>query len=303
VRLGQPGAVTATALVSVIAIWETAHGFGPFARPTLQESLLVLQPFLGIKAVTILVLAAVVTERRHADAEIVARQHAEAARQQFLRQLVTAQEEERRRLARELHDQLGQQLTALKLGLQLLQDASHGRSSGLARQLQDIVDGLGRAVQHLAWELRPSALDDLGLHTALLHYVERWSAHANIEVDFQSIGLESHRLPSHIETTMYRIVQEALTNVLKHAKGERVSLILECSNSRVLAVVEDDGCGFDIEAVLTSAHTERSLGLLGMQERAALVGGTLHLESAPGRGTTVCVRIPLAPNENGGGQP
>ena len=303
VRLGHLGSVTATALVSVIAIWGTVHGFGPFARQTLHESLLVLQPFLGLKAVTILVLAAVVTERRHADAEVVARQHAEAVRKKFLRQLVTVQEEERRRIARELHDELGQQLTALKLGLQSLQDASHGRSSGVAQQLQDIVDGLGRAVQHLTWELRPTALDDLGLQTTLLHYVERWTEHSKIEVDFQSIGLESHRVPSHIETTMYRIVQEALTNVLKHAQAERVSLILERTKDRVLAIVEDNGCGFDTEAMLTSAHAERSLGLLGMQERAALVGGTLHLESAPGRGTTVYVRIPLAPHANGGGQP
>jgi signal transduction histidine kinase len=299
-RLGHPGAVTATALVSVIAIWETVHGFGPFARQTLHESLLVLQPFLGIKAVTTLVLTAVVTERRHAHADIVARQYADEARQKFLGQLVTTQEEERRRIARELHDQLGQQLTALKLGLRSLQEAAHGRSSGQAQQLQDIVDGLGHAVQHLAWELRPTALDDLGLHTALLHYVERWSEYANIEVDFQSIGFESHRVPSHIETTIYRIVQEALTNVLKHAKAERVGLILQRTNDRVLVIVEDDGCGFDAEAMMTSAPTKRSLGLLGMQERAALVGGTLHLESAPGRGTTVLVRIPLAPNDNRG---
>jgi signal transduction histidine kinase len=302
VRLGPPGAVTATALISAIVIWATAHGVGPFVRQTLHESLLVLQPFLGIKAVTSLVLAAVVAERRHADAEVVERQHAEAARKKFLGQLVTAQEEERRRIARELHDQLGQQLTALKLGLQSLQEASHGHSSGHAKQLQDIIDGLGRAVHHLAWELRPTALDDLGLHTALLHYIERWSEHSNIEVDFQSLGLESHRLLSHIETTIYRIVQETLTNVLKHAKAERVSLILQRNNDRVLAVVEDDGCGFDAEAMMTSSHVERYLGLLGMQERAALVGGTLHLESAPGRGTTVFLRIPIALNENGGGQ-
>jgi signal transduction histidine kinase len=302
VRLGHPGSVTATTLVSVIAIWGTVHGFGPFARQTLHESLLVLQPFLGITAVTILVLAAVVTERRHADAEVVERQQAEAARKTFLRQLVTAQEEERRRIARELHDQLGQQLTALNLGLQSLQEASHGRSSRLWKQLQDIVDGLGRAVHHLAWELRPTALDDLGLHATLLNYVERWSEHSKIEVDFQSTGLESYRVPSHIETTMYRIVQEALTNVLKHAQAERVSLILERHHDRVCAIVEDNGCGFDAEAMMTSAHVERSLGLLGMQERAALVGGTLHLESAPGRGATVFVRIPLAPHDNGGGQ-
>jgi len=303
VQLGHPGSVTATALVSVIAIWGTVQGFGPFARQTLHESLLVLQPFLGLSTVTILVLAAVVTERRRADAEVVKRQQAAAARQKFLGQLVTAQEEERRRIARELHDQLGQQLTALKLGLQSLTEASHGHFSGLAQQLQETVNGLGRAVHHLAWELRPTALDDLGLYTALLHYVERWSEYSNLEVDFQSTGLESHRLPSHIETTVYRIVQEALTNVFKHAQAECVSLILERHNDRVLAIVEDNGCGFDAEAMMASSQTERYLGLLGMQERAALVGGTLHLESAPGKGTTVFVRIPLAPNEDGGGQP
>jgi two-component system, NarL family, sensor histidine kinase FusK len=302
VRLGQPGAITATALVSAIAIWGTAHGFGPFARQTLHESLLVLQPFLGIEAVTILVLAAVVTERRHADAEVIERQQAEVARNQLLQQLTTAQEEERRRISHELHDQMGQHLTALNLGLKSLKELFAGRSSAidLWQQLQAIVNELAGEVHRLAWELRPTALDDLGLHATLLNYVKEWSERYSIEVDFHSRGLDSERLPSHIETTIYRVVQEALTNVVKHAQAGRVSLIIERHHDRVLTIMEDDGCGFDAEAIMNAPDERSHLGLLGMQERVALVGGELSLESAPGRGTTLFIRIPIALQDNGG---
>jgi signal transduction histidine kinase len=140
----------------------------------------------------------------------------------------------------------------------------------------------------------------LGLHTALSNYVEEWSERSRITADFHSSGLSKQRLPPHLETTVYRIVQEALTNVLKHAKAQNVSIIVEHRDKRVLAIVEDDGCGFDAEEMMNKPAKERRLGLLGMQERVALVGGALNIESTSGAGASVYVRIPIQGHENEG---
>ncbi len=235
-------------------------------------------------------------------AEIAAHEHAEAARRELLQQLVTAQEEERHHIARELHDQMGQHLTALILGLKVVKDATPASSPLYARmhQLRQLADLIGKEIHHLALELRPTALDDLGLHTTLLNYIEQWSERSGVEVDFHSTGLDRERLPPPLETALYRLVQEGLTNVLKHAQARRVSLILQRSSNLVLVILEDDGRGFDVEALINSPGTAGRLGLLGMRERVALVGGTLTLESSPGRGTAIFVRIPL-PADGGGG--
>jgi PAS domain S-box-containing protein len=226
--------------------------------------------------------------------DITNRKHAEEVRMALLRRLSTAQEEERHRIARELHDQMGQHLTALMLGLKSL-DVTPERMPlhEHLQQLQDLSDEIGREVHRIALELRPTALDDFGLHAALLNYVAEWSDRSEIEVDFHSSGLDKQRLPPQLETTLYRIVQEALTNVIKHAHAKRVSILLEHRRDHVLAIVEDDGEGFDTEAVMDAASAEPRLGLLGMRERVALVGGTLEIETSPGSGTTVFVRIPL----------
>jgi two-component system CheB/CheR fusion protein len=131
----------------------------------------------------------------------------------------------------------------------------------------------------------------------LVNYVESWSERSGFQVDFHSTGLDEQRLPLPIETALYRMVQEGLTNVLKHAQARRVSLILQRSSDQVLAILEDDGRGFDAEAVLNSRGSRGRLGLLGMRERVALVGGTLTIESTPGRGSTVFARIPLPADE------
>jgi PAS domain S-box-containing protein len=231
------------------------------------------------------------------------RLRAEEARRELLLRLVTAQEEERRRISRELHDQMGQQLAALIMGLKALDADSHGRQSALhtLRQLQQLTDQLAREVHTLAWGLRPPALDDLGLHTALYNYVEEWAERSRVPVDFHSAGFEGVRLPLSHETALYRIAQEALTNVFKHSGADRVSFILERRGDHVLAVVEDNGRGFDVEAPAEAPAKGRNLGLLGMRERAALLGGTLNVESAHGAGTTVFVRIPVAADGDEGG--
>jgi PAS domain S-box-containing protein len=233
-------------------------------------------------------------------AEVVERQHIEDERKALLRQLLGAQEEERRRIALELHDQMGQQLTALAWGLKALEvsELEQGSERGRLRQLQEVTEELTQQVHTLACQLRPPALDDLGLQAALHNYVEQWAERSEIVVDLQTSGIDNQRFKPLLETTVYRIVQEALTNVLKHAEAGQVSLSVEQRLNQLFVLVEDNGRGFDVEAVTTAPVKERRLGLLGMRERIAQVSGTLNLESTPGVGTLVMVRIPLA-NGNG----
>jgi PAS domain S-box-containing protein len=232
-------------------------------------------------------------------AEVAGHKRAEAARLELLGRLAGAEEAERHRLARELHDQMGQNLTALGLGLKSLTDAIPAASAARAKlqRMQELADLMGREVHQLALELRPTALDDLGLQTALSNYVDAWSGRSGVEADFHGTGLDGGRLPPAVETALYRVVQEALTNVLKHAGARRVSVVLRRADGDALAVVEDDGRGFDAEAAPGPAR----LGLLGMRERLALVGGALTVESAPGQGTAVFARVPLPAGGGGGG--
>ncbi len=227
--------------------------------------------------------------------EIVERGQAQLMRDEVVRQLITAEEEERQRISRELHDQMGQQLTALLLGLQSLKDTSRGRPKILAtlEQLHGIADQIGREVHQLALDLRPTALDDLGLSAALANYSADWAQRTHIAVNFHSNGLDTLRPSLEIETTIYRVVLEALNNVARHAQAKHVSIILERRDNHAIAIVEDDGQGFDTEAVMSTLRQEHRLGLLGMHERVAQFGGTLTVESTPGSSTTVIARIPL----------
>jgi signal transduction histidine kinase len=191
-----------------------------------------------------------------------------------------------------MHDQFGEQLTALGRRIQLLKDACADRPE-LCLQvdaLEAVAQQLDRDVDHLVWELRPTALDDLGLRAALANYVQDWSKRVSISAELHTIGLLDDRLASEAETTLYRIAQEALTNVAKHSRAENVDVILERHSDYVLLIVEDDGVGFD---PLDEGMTQ-GFGLLGMQERAALVGATIQIESAVGKGTTVLVRMATA---------
>jgi PAS domain S-box-containing protein len=225
---------------------------------------------------------------------------AEEARKQLLRQLVTAQESERSRISRELHDQMGQHLTALTFGLKLLKSSPRDAQPSGSRlsQLLELADRLEREVHHLAWELRPPELDHLGLPAALSNYIDQWSERCGIAADLVSTGADHRRLPPEVETTVYRVVQEALTNVLKHARAQSVSIILEQRSDHMLVVVEDDGRGFNYEE--TAATPEGGLGLHGMKERVTLAGGTFDIESGTDAGTTLVIRIPLAHSRDEG---
>ena len=235
--------------------------------------------------------------------DIEERKRAEAERLHLLRQLAEAQEEVQRRISRELHDQVGQTVTGLSLGLKGLETAlgvqPEERCREQVRWLRGLAGEIGREIHRAAADLRPTALDDLGLHKALAAYVSEWSRRHGIAAEVQVLGGEE-RLPSEIETVIYRIVQEALTNVLKHANAANVSLVLERRSDDIRLVVEDDGSGFNPDALRdTGANPEGDgdirprLGLSGIHQRLALVGGTMSLESAVGVGTTMFVTIPL----------
>jgi len=232
-------------------------------------------------------------------AENAERRRIEKARLQLLRQLVRVQDDERRRIARDIHDHLGQQSTALRLKLEVLKGACKKYKELCApiSQAQEIAASLDSDVDFLAWELRPAALDDVGLAAALGNFVKEWSKHFGIPSDFHSTGMDADRPSPEIETNLYRIAQEALNNTCKHAQASRVDVLLERRDHSIVLIIEDDGVGFDTEQTIT--ETDRGLGLLGMRERAALIGGTLEIEASPNQGTTVYARLPVTFPEEG----
>jgi signal transduction histidine kinase len=204
-----------------------------------------------------------------------------------VRRVVEAQELERARLARELHDETGQALTSILLGLKPLEEtAKSAEAQEALASVRELVISTLQNVRRLAVELRPSALDDFGLVPAVERLTETFREQSGLQVDLESqIGEE--RLANEVETTVYRVIQEALTNIVKHADACRVSILLQRKNGAVVAVVEDDGSGFD-----TSSTREDALGLAGMRERVSLAGGRLQVESAPGSGTTLVAEVP-----------
>ncbi|UPJ51319.1 histidine kinase [Bradyrhizobium sp. 200] len=242
--------------------------------------------------------------RRHvihgvlADIDILKR--AEAERSHLLRRLASAQEEEQRRISRELHDQIGQTVTGLSLGLKALEQGLAKGGNGEAateqvRWLEQLAAQIGRDIHRTASDLRPTAIDDLGIFKAIEAYVAEWQERYGIRVDIQTFGRDDS-LPADVAAVLYRLVQEGLTNVLKHASASKVSIVLEKKPEGLALVIEDDGIGFDPENVgriAPGGDRTSGLGLSGMKERVALLDGTIAVESAPGKGSTIFVQIPL----------
>jgi signal transduction histidine kinase len=222
------------------------------------------------------------------------REEREQMRTHYLSQIIAAQEDERKRIARELHDETGQALASLMVGLRNVEEAPTNEE--MRRRLSDlrrVAANTLEDVRALSVDLRPSVLDDHGLVAALARYTQDYVARHHLPVDYQTLGLDGERLPPPIETAVYRIVQEALTNIAKYAGPCRVSVLLKKRTDQISAIVEDTGGGFDVESVLSRAAPDRRLGLYGMRERAALLGGAVTIESQPGHGATVYVRIPM----------
>jgi PAS domain S-box-containing protein len=227
--------------------------------------------------------------------EVRARRRIEAERVELLRRVIFVQEDERRRIAREMHDQFGQGFSVLILKLAALKEES-GEGVKLREQLEileTVANQLDADVDFLVWELRPTVLDDLGLSAALKTYVQNWSKHFGIPAELHVSGMKQERLTGEIETVLYRITQEALNNTAKYARAGKAEVILEQRGSHVSLIIEDDGVGFD--GAQAFGPRGNGLGLIGMRERAALVGGTVEIESHPNEGTTVFARIPAPP--------
>jgi signal transduction histidine kinase len=214
-------------------------------------------------------------------------------------QVISAQEEERRRIARELHDEAGQGLTMLIVGLERGEQAMPGEhltsARATVRRLRDLAVQTLDEIRNLAHDLRPSLLDDLGLVAAVRWYARTRAARAGLIVEVRLDGLdEADRLPADVETTVFRIVQEGLTNVVKHARARHVLIELRRDGDGLVARVEDDGVGVAARSAPAGADRSGSLGLFGMAERAKLLGGEIEIGPRPGGGTRLALRLPLA---------
>jgi len=205
--------------------------------------------------------------------------------------LMKAQEEERLHLSRELHDESGQMLAALmvELGLTNREPGRNKKFENHLNKIYELSQNLQNNLHRLAANLRPASLDHLGLVKALEQYVIDFSKQHSISVDFEAVGLENRRLPADIETSLFRVVQESLTNVALHADASHVDVLITYRNHHVIAVVEDNGVGF----TTTSPSIEKQMGLFGMKERIEMLKGKFTLESAPRKGTTINVEVPV----------
>ena len=223
-----------------------------------------------------------------ADRAAIAVDLSERVGRDSVRRVVEAQELERSRLARELHDETGQALTSILLGLKPLERSAESPDARAAvASVRELVVSTLRDVRRLAVELRPSALDDFGLVPAVERLAETFREQSGLQVDLES-QLGEARLPREVETTLYRVIQEALTNIVKHAGARQVSILLQRKRGAAMAVVEDDGGGFDPASTRADAF-----GLVGMRERVGLAGGRLQVETSAGAGTTLVAEVPV----------
>jgi two-component system sensor histidine kinase UhpB len=212
----------------------------------------------------------------------------------YLSQIIEAQENERRRISRELHDEIGQALYAIQFNLEMI-DKDLPQTTSIVRgrlgEAKSLSSQTLTAMRQLSQDLRPTMLDDLGLIPTLRWYVQNFSNRLNIYSNFEAIGLEE-KLSPQIETALYRIVQEALNNIAKHAQADRVEVSLVIRDSRIYASIHDNGKGFDLEKVLHPESPEGGFGIIGIKERVSLLGGQIDIQSRPGFGTLISIEIP-----------
>ena len=231
--------------------------------------------------------------------DISERKRAQEASRTYSRRLIEAQEAERRRISLELHDQVGQILTAVRMNLHALQKTS--AQPEILKSIQEnlsVIDEAVGQVRDLSTDLRPALLDDFGLVAAVRWYLERQSKNTGVAAEFVSLSLdEDDRFTAELETACFRIVQEAVTNIIRHARANRISVRLERTGADLILVIADDGRGFNVNTTLAGEQGQATVGLRGMEERAQAVGGTLLIDSAPGLGTQVCATLPIAPDK------
>jgi PAS domain S-box-containing protein len=227
--------------------------------------------------------------------DVSEKKRAHEAARSYSRRLIEAQEAERRRISIELHDQVGQILTAVKMNLHALQKTCE--APDMLKSIQENLSAIDEAVDQvrgLSVDLRPLLLDDFGLVVAVRWYLDRQGKNTGLTAQFISMSLtEDDRFPAALETACFRIVQEGVTNVMRHASAQQVTIRLERTGSDLILLIADDGTGFDVKAVRSAGSGPATLGLRGMEERAQAVGGTLTVDSAPGLGTQICASFPV----------
>ena len=304
-RFGIAGAVVGLLVTAVVGIVFIINGIGSpvILQASLAERITALLIFLAATALWSFPVAAALAERDRLMIELdaaKARLEAENEKKSQMvvglhHRLVNAEEKERLRLSHELHDQTGQALAAALLELGRIEKQVGETERDRLHRVHEQVDRIAQAVHRISWELRPAAIHELGLATALANYASEWSAQFRIPVDFHWDSDKLDGLSEDIRMTLYRVVGEALTNVCKHARGATaVSIVISCEPSLLRLSVTDDGCGFDPKLTTETAAKSmgNGLGLVGMRERLALVGGEIEIESSPGSGTTLFARIP-----------
>jgi signal transduction histidine kinase len=217
--------------------------------------------------------------------------------QSLSRRLVEVQENERLYISRELHDEAGQVLTSLLVDLKLLENNASNPKAILkiVTEMECSLNGVIENLHRIAIALRPASLDHVGLVAALRQHVESVGEKHGIRVSFSAGGVDE-RLPSNVETVLYRIVQEALTNIVRHAHATRADVVLTIRDGKLIVIVEDDGIGFDQNTFATGDH----LGLFGIRERTEMIDGKLTIESAPGKGTTIIMEVGYADQNHSG---
>jgi signal transduction histidine kinase len=292
IRFGVGGVSVGLLVAALLSLWSASHGHGPFALASPSQSVIGMQLFLIEVGLPIILMAALLAERRNS---IRSLRESNQLAHQLAGQLINAQEDERRWVARELHDQVGQSLTIVKLNLDMLRSTSNvADARALLDEGRGLVDLALGQVRDLSLLLRPAMLDDLGLEPALQSLLSSYSKRAGYDAMLRTDGLQG-RLAPELEVLCYRVAQEALTNVSRHAQAKHVWLDVIVRDGRLRMTVSDDGIGFDPEAMRARAVLGKSMGLLNMAERARLGVGDLHMASVAGKGTTLTLDVPLQP--------
>ncbi len=301
-RFGVIGATTSTLLIAIVASVFAVLGIGHplIGNASVATRIFTLQMFLAITSFWSLPAAALLTERERLLADLSrvnARLAADSESKSHLvsglrRHLSMAEENERLRLSHELHDQAGQSLIAAILDLNAIDTSTSGEVRERLHVVRKRMEEMGKTLHRIAWELRPPSINELGLRKALASYIAEWSEQCGIEVDFHCDDPDLDAVPDEIATAVYRVVQEGLTNIVKHARRPSdVSVVIRRADATLQIIVEDNGCGFDVGAQTAKPGNHRGLGLEGMRERLALIGGTLDVESTVAAGTTLFARI------------
>jgi signal transduction histidine kinase len=303
-RFGPIGATVANLITALFTASFVILNIGEpiLSRSDTSERILAMQVLLAFTTLWCLPIAALLTERDRLLGELSranAQLQADSETKSHLvvglrRHLSIAEERERLRLSYELHDQAGQGLIAAILELNAIDSLIQGAARDRLNVVRKKMEELGKTLHRIAWELRPPSIDEVGLRKALASYIADWGDRCGTEVDFHCDDANLDDVPSEIGTTVYRIVQEGLTNVVKHAgQPSDVSVVIRRVGATLQVIIEDNGCGFDVNAMTAKAGAQRGLGLDGMRGRLILIGGTLEIESAVGAGTTLFARIAL----------